>query len=346
MAAETMRALELKAYDGRLHLVEKTVPQPGPGEVLVRMAAAAVNPSDLKFTVGAYGLKKPLPVVPGFEGSGVVVAAGPGLRAKFMAAKKRVCCLAPETKDGTWAEYMVADARKCIPLQKNVTLEQGATMVVNPWTAMAHLDRARRGGHKAAVHTAAAGALGRMMLRLALRLGYPMVHVARFAGQVEELKGLGAEHVVSLEDPDLDERLKDLCGRLEATIAFDPIGGAMTGRVLAAMPKGSVAIVYGSLADEACAIRPEQFIYEGKRVEGFWMPRWVEKKTLLGRIRMALSAQKHLETEFQTRLRVRVGLEGAAEAVEAYKKDMDGGKVLILPNGESALDAPRDSASA
>jgi NADPH:quinone reductase-like Zn-dependent oxidoreductase len=327
-----MQALELGAYGGPLRLIERPVPSPGRGEVLVRIAAAAVNPSDLKFIRGAYGLRKPLPVVPGFEGSGTVVAAGGGLRARFMSGR-RVACLAPETKDGTWAEYMVAEAAKCIPLLKGVSLEQGATMVVNPWTATAHLERARKGGHKAAVHTAAAGALGRMVLRLALRQGFPMVHLARFAGQVEELKSLGAENVLSLEDPDLDVHLKDLCHRLEATIAFDPIGGEMTGRVLAAMPKGSVAVVYGSLADAACAIRPERFIYEGKRVEGFWLPRWVEKKSLLGRMRMAMGVQKHLATDFQTPVRVRVALDGAVEAIAQYERDPDAGKALIIPGG-------------
>ena len=336
MIPETMRALQIKAYDGQVDLVEKPVPHPGPGQALVRMAAAPVNPSDLKFTVGTYGLKKRLPVVPGFEGSGVVVAAGSGLRAKLVAGK-RVGCLAPEDGDGTWAEYMLADAKKCIPLQKNVSLVQGATMVVNPWTATAHLERARRGGHKAAVHTAAAGSLGRMMLRLAVRQGFPMVHVARFTAQVEELKGLGAEHVLSLEDPDFDAHLKDLCRRLEATTAFDPIGGEMTGRVLTAMPGGSVAVVYGSLAGAACAIRPERFIYEGKRVEGFWLPRWVETKSLLGRIRMAMGVQKFVDTDFQVRLQAHVGLDGAVEAIAAYKHDPDAGKVLLLPHGEAGL---------
>jgi NADPH:quinone reductase-like Zn-dependent oxidoreductase len=336
MIPETMRALQIAAYDGNLELVEKPVPRPGPGQALVRMAAAPVNPSDLKFMRGTYGLKKPPPVVPGFEGSGMVVATGSGLRAKMVSGKP-VCCLAPEDGDGTWAEYMLAEAAKCIPLQKGVSLEQGATMVVNPWTATAHLERARKGGHRAAVHTAAAGALGRMVLRLALRQGLPMVHVARYAGQVDELKGLGAEHVLSLEDEDFDEHLEELCRRLDATIAFDPIGGEMTGRVLAAMPKGSVAVVYGSLADAACAVRPERFIYERKRVEGFWLPRWVERKSLLGRIRMAMGVQKHLDEEFEVRLQARVGLEGAAEAIEVYKKDMDAGKVLLLPHGEEGL---------
>ncbi len=165
MIPKTMKALQIKAYDGRLDLVNVPVPQPGPGQVLVQIAAAPVNPSDLKFIEGLYGVRKPLPVVAGFEGSGTAVAAGPGLMGRFLMGK-RVSCMATATGGGSWAEFMVADARRCIPLKKHISLEQGAMMVVNPWTAWALLDTARRGGHRAAIHGAAASALGRMLVGL------------------------------------------------------------------------------------------------------------------------------------------------------------------------------------
>jgi NADPH2:quinone reductase len=118
-----------------------------------------------------------------------------------------------------------------------------------------------------------------------------------------------------------------------ATVAFDPVAGAMTGRALAAMPEGSTAIVYGSLSDEAVSVRPEQFIYHAKRVEGFWLSKWVARKGFLGRARMALGLQKRLATDFQTEVRARVPLEEAAVAIEDYKREMTGGKVLIMPGG-------------
>jgi NADPH:quinone reductase-like Zn-dependent oxidoreductase len=330
MIPKTMRAMELAAYDGRLRVVEREVPQPGPGQVLVKIAAAPVNPSDLKFIVGAYGLKKPLPVVPGIEGSGTVVAAGPGLMGRFSMGK-RVGCMASETGDGTWAEFMATEARRCIPLRKGVTLEQGAMMVVNPWTAWALLDVARRGGHRAAVHTAAASALGRMLLRLGLRENFPIIHVVRRRQQEDLLRRMGASLVLNSSAPDFDARLKESCEMHGATVALDPVAGEMTGRVLAAMPEGSTAIVYGSLSDGAVTVRPEQFIYEGKRVEGFWLSKWVARKGFLGRARMALSLQKRLATDFQTEVRARVPLERAAEAIQQYQREMTGGKVLIIP---------------
>ncbi|MCX5654776.1 MAG: zinc-binding dehydrogenase, partial [Planctomycetota bacterium] len=134
---------------------------------------------------------------------------------------------------------------------------------------------------------------------------------------------------------DFDAHLKDLCTTLDATIAFDPVAGEMTGRLLAAMPKGSVAVVYGSLSDAACSIRPERFIYERKRVEGFWLGVWAEKIGLLGRMRVAMGLQKFLATDLQTEVRARVTLEQVPEAIETYKHDMTGGKVLILPDGDT-----------
>ena len=167
----TMRAIELRSFERTpesLVVVEKPVPRAGKGQVLVKMAAAPINPSDLAFLRGLYGLKKSLPVVPGLEGSGVVVAAGGGLRARVLMGR-RVACSAPPGGDGTWAEYMVTSAAVCFPLGKKVSLEQGAMSLVNPLTAWALMDLARRGGHRAVVQTAAASALGRMILRLAQR---------------------------------------------------------------------------------------------------------------------------------------------------------------------------------
>jgi NADPH:quinone reductase len=339
MLPTTMKALQIKAYGGPLERVDVPVPQPGPGQVLVKIAASPINPSDLKFIEGAYGVKKPLPVVAGFEGSGVVVATGGGLLGKFLMGK-RVGCMATATGGGTWAEYMVADARRTIPLKKFVSLEQGAMMVVNPWTAWALLDTARRGGHRAAVHTVASSALGLMLFRLAYRHHYPMIHVVRREEQIDRLMALeprvgelGCQRFLVSADKNFDEALRKLCSEMEATIALEPIAGEMTGRVLRAMPQGSVALVYGSLSGQPCTVDPAELIYEGKRVEGFWVPQWVAKRSLLGRLRMATGVQKLLATDLATEVRARVPLAGALEALEAYKHDMTGGKVLLMPGG-------------
>src|SRR5215470_19279634 len=202
---DTMRAVQLKDYEGKpasLTVAEVPVPRPGPGEVLVRVAASPVNPSDLMFITGNYGFKKPLPATPGFEGSGTVVETGSGMMARFMKGR-RVACAAADAKNtgGMWAEYIVTSANFCVPLRKQVDFEQGATMLVNPLTAWALVDEARRGGHRAAVQTAAASALGRMLVRLGQKFSLPVINVVRRQEQADLLRGMGAEHVLNSADP-------------------------------------------------------------------------------------------------------------------------------------------------
>src|SRR5262245_26443303 len=139
-----MRAIELRDYDGRvesLAVVEKPVPVPGPGQVLVRIAAAPINPSDLMLLGGHYGCKKELPAVRGFEASGEVVAAGSGIIAKMLVGRRVACAAAsPGLRDGTWAEYVVTGARMAMPLGRDVDIEQAAMLLVNPLTAWALVD--------------------------------------------------------------------------------------------------------------------------------------------------------------------------------------------------------------
>jgi len=172
----TMRALELRSYEEgerSLAVVERPVPAPGPGQVLIEMAAAPVNPSDLMFLRGLYGQRKRLPVVAGFEGAGRVVAAGPGVWPRYLAGKP-VACAAPFDGDGTWAEYMLAPASQVIPLTRGTDLELAASMIVNPFSAWALMERAAQLKAGAVVQTAAASALGRMVVRLAARRsGHP-----------------------------------------------------------------------------------------------------------------------------------------------------------------------------
>src|SRR5260370_10669905 len=161
----TMRAVQLRAYDGApesVGVVEMPVPRPGPGQVLVRVYASPVHPSDYFFLHGFYSFKKPLPAVPGFEGTGTVVEAGAGLLPRLLKGKRVACSAAAAgIAGGMWAEYVATSAQLCVPLRKSVTLEQGATMLVNPLTAWALMEEARRGGHRAVVQPGAASALGR-----------------------------------------------------------------------------------------------------------------------------------------------------------------------------------------
>ena len=198
---DTMQAVVLHAYDGApdsLRVETRPVPRPQRGQVLVKMTAAPINPSDLMFLKGLYGVRKPLPVVPGWEGAGRVVATGDDWLSRLLLGK-RVACGAPNQHDGTWAEYMLTASARCVPLIDSIDDEAGAMLIVNPLTAWALMDTARRGGHRAFVQTAAASALGRMLLRLSLHFGVEGVHIVRREEQAELLRSLGARHVLNSE---------------------------------------------------------------------------------------------------------------------------------------------------
>lgn len=327
----TMRALELSTYDGleALKVVDKPLPEVGPGQVLVEVAAAPVNPSDLMFIRGQYGFTKPLPTIPGFEASGRVVA-GSGAYPRWLIGK-RVACGVQREGDGTWAEYVLADARTCLPLLPRVSFEQGATLLVNPFTAWALIDRAKRERHRAVVQTAAASALGQMVLRLAQRQGLRMIHIVRRDEQVAYLKALGAEVVLNSSEPDFDAVLKEACTNLNATLAFDAVAGPMPGRLLAALPRGGKVVVYGALAEQAVTVSPEQFIFRKGQVEGFWLSDYLGGLGLPGILRRAVEVQRALATDLQVEVRAQVGLEEAVEHIRRYEAQMTGGKLLLTP---------------
>jgi NADPH2:quinone reductase len=334
---ETMRAVELRDYEGgadALAVVERPMPRPGAGQVLVRIAASPINPSDLSFLRGAYGIRKKLPVVPGFEASGEVVASGGGVWANHIVGR-RVACAAPASGDGTWAEYMVADATHCIPLMKSTDTEHAATMIVNPFTAWALLRIAEESGARAVVQTAAASALGQMVIRLASSRGVEVVNVVRRREQVELLKTAGAREVFDSSEEGFDERLAEACKRVRATVAFDAVAGNLTGRVLHAMPSGSECVVYGGLSMEGCLLDPRSLIFERKRVRGFWLSDWMRTAGALKMFSASRSVQKLLKDECKTEIRARLPLEQAAEGVRLYEREMTGGKILFVPGMKS-----------
>jgi NADPH:quinone reductase len=330
-----MRAVQLHSYEGKpqdLTVAHVPLPRPGPGEVLVKVFASPVNPSDLMFITGNYGFKKPLPAIPGFEGSGTVVEVGSGMMARFMKGR-RVACAAADAKatGGMWAEYIVTSAQFCVPLGKNVEMEHGATMLVNPLTAWALVDEARKGGHRAAVQTAAASALGRMIIRLGQKFGLPVVNVVRRPEQVELLRAMGAEHVLNSSDSGFDAELGKVCHKLGASISFEAVAGEMSGRVLAAQPQRSRMLVYGGLSLKAVEVDPGSLIFEEKHVEGFWLSGWLRGRNLLSQLRVARQVQQLLAGDLKTEIRARLPFEKAGEGLTQYAADMTAGKVLLVP---------------
>lgn len=326
------QSLDLQEAIGALRIVSKPVPVPGPGQVLVRIEAAPCNPSDLVTLQGRYAVRKSLPAVPGWEGAGTVVESGGGLLGHFLAGR-RVACGGQGDGDGTWAEYFVTEASMCVPLNSRLAWDQGSMLIVNPLTALGLFHKVVRGRHRAAVVTAGASQLGRMLVRLAASRGVPIILVVRRQEQVALLEKPGVTVVLDENSQDFTESLQREAKRLNATIAMDAVAGNASGRLLKAMPTGAELVVYGMLSNEACgSIDPHDLIFEGKRVSGFWLTPWLMNMGFLERLRIVGKAQKliadgTLDSTIHRRLRLVEVQEGLME----YSRRMSDGKVLICP---------------
>ena len=324
---DTMRALVLHGPGAPLSLEEVPRPRPGVGEVLVRVAASPINPSDLAMLNGEYGLRWPYPLIPGLEGSGVVVGAGSGLMGRFVMDKP--VALVGETQ-GLWAEYVVVPSSRVLPLPKEMPLGVGASSFVNPLTAMALVSEVRRAGQWCAISTAAGGALGAMIRRRAKEKGVKIINIVRRPAQVEALKAEGARYVLDETAEDFDAALKEMCKALRCKMAFDAVGGQLTFRIGQALRSGGQILVYGGLSGEPARLHPGTMIFKGLCVKGFWLSQWLTRKSVPQMLLMTREVTKCLQAGFaQTDVAREVPLELAAGAPADYERNMSGGKILI-----------------
>lgn len=302
-------------------------PQPKRGEVLVRMLASPINPSDLMYVQGTYGLKPSFPATPGFEGVGVVEATGGGVLG-WLRKGKRVAVI--NDRIGNWAEYTVTSARQVIPVPDDLTDEQAATFFVNPATALAMTQDVLKVTKGAwLLQSAAGGELGKMVIRLGYKLAFRTINVVRRREQVEELKKLGADHVIVESDGPIPEQVRKLVPD-GVRYAIDPVGGETGSQIIAALAHGGRCLLYGSLSDQPVSAHPRYFIGNDIRVEGFWLGAWAKKQrvlTMLGLFRRvrALMAEGILQTQFAATY----PLEEVNKAVEHAAAPGKGGKVLL-----------------
>jgi NADPH:quinone reductase-like Zn-dependent oxidoreductase len=248
-----------------LQLEERPVTPPGRGEVVVRVEAAPINPSDLVTMLGpadpaqarfegrpdrpvvvaqlspkaaqAQAGRISLPLAVGLEGAGTVVAAGPGAEGLLGRAVG-----AFSLARGFFAQYITVPAQACVPLPDGVTAAEGAALFVNPLTVLAMLETLRLEGRTGLVHTAAASNLGQMLVQVCREDRVPLVNVVRRPEQVELLRRLGAEHVCDSSAPSFRQDLVEALKATRATVAFDALGGGRTGsHILAAIETAALS---------------------------------------------------------------------------------------------------------
>lgn len=260
-----LRSLIKKSGELELSLVQVPTPEPGPGDIVVRLEATPINPSDLGLLIGAADVSQakasgdadspvitaPVPerglvaMAPrldesmpvGNEGAGTVVAAGSSPEAQALLGKT-VAILG----GAMYAEYRVVPAASALVLPEGASAADGASCFVNPLTALGMTETMRREGHTALVHTAAASNLGQMLNKICLKDGIDLVNIVRSAEQAKILKDIGAKHVVDSTSPNFMPELIAALTETGATIAFDAIGGGkLAGQILTAMEAAAVA---------------------------------------------------------------------------------------------------------
>lgn len=327
---EIMLAVLLREDDGRLSARHVPLPRPKAGEVLIKMASAPINPSDLAHIRNVTEHADRLTFIPGIEGSGRVVAHGSGLLPGLWQGK-RVACNSFSDKSGTWAEYMVTPASRCIPLPEEVSDEQGSMLLVNPMTAVAFFDMARREGHKAFINTAAASSLGRMVEIISKKSRIPVIHIVRNLKQKTSLLNLGAEYVLNTADKNFPKDLQALAKTLNATLAFDAVGGKLTRQILLAVPPGSSVVVYGNLSGEQPEIDHRSLVTDNKKVTGFFLGNSLKDTGAVATIRNILRVRNLFKNDLTIPVQGRFPLEEAQEALDSYLGNMSAGKVLLVP---------------
>jgi NADPH2:quinone reductase len=268
MTTDSRRGLQLRSTvkkDGHLELSLAEVPiaEPKADEVVVRVEASPMNPSDLGLLFGGADMSaakasgtadrpvvtapiapemmravagrvdQPMPV--GNEGAGVVVGAGSSPAARALIGK-----VVAIRGGAMYAQYRVIKAASCLVLPEGTTPAEGASCFVNPLTALGMVETMRREGHKALVHTAAASNLGQMLVRLSNEDGIGLVNVVRKSEQVTLLHGIGAKYVCNTSAPTFMDDLTGALVETGATIAFDAIGGGkQAGQILTSMERAA-----------------------------------------------------------------------------------------------------------
>ncbi|MES2441548.1 MAG: zinc-binding dehydrogenase [Pseudomonadota bacterium] len=374
MSDDALTGLELRSKitggELQLSLDEVSIAAPGPDEVVVQVQAAPINPSDLWLLLGPADLtamqtggtaERPTltaPIAParlamvtarldesmavGNEGAGLVVRAGENAQALL---GKTVGMIG----GAMYTQYRKLGAREVMPLPEGATAADGASMFVNPLTALAMVETMRREGHKALVHTAAASNLGQMLNRICLADGVPLVNIVRSAEQAEILRKIGATTIIDSSSANFRAELTDAVAETGATLAFDAIGGGKLANTIlhameAAANRGATAYsrygsatfkqvyIYGSLDVSPTELDRGYGLAWG--VSGFLLTPFLMKIGWDEGMKLRERVARELTTTFASHYSATISLAEALkpEVVAAYAKKATGEKYLIDPS--------------
>lgn len=369
----TMHTLIKPEGELEVSLVRLPMPDPAPHEVLVKVQATPINPSDLGLLFGAADMstarsieRDGLPVVTadvpaagmramtgrigealaiGNEGCGIVVKAGSSPEAQALMGKT-VAMIGGDI----YAEYRCLPAQMCMALPDGTAPEDGASCFVNPLTSLAFAETMKMEGHSALVHAAAASNLGQMLVKICAMDGIPLVNIVRSDAQVAILKSIGATHIVNTSDDNFIDKLTEALIDTGATIGFDPIGGGkLAGQILGCMEVAAVkrmktysrygsdtfkqVYIYGAL-DLGPTILNRSFGLTWS-LSGFLLTPFLQKAGMEVNMRLRKRIVNELTTTFKSNYSHTISLTEALslDVIEAYNAKRTGEKYLIRPAG-------------
>lgn len=306
-----------------LQLKEVPKPTPAAGEVLIKVMASPVNPSDVMFVQGLYGIRPQLPSGAGFEGCGIVEAVGEGVS---LPVGSRVAF----TTIGAWSEYAVASAKAVFPLPPTMPFEVGAQIFVNPFTAWAMLHESGLQAGQWLILTAGGSTFAQLVVQMAARQGIKVICTVRRDNQIEQLTALGAAAVINTEKEFLPKRVKELTGGAMADCCFDATGGEVSALALSSLKQRGKMLVYGMLSLKETPVNNGLLIFKGLTIQGFWLTEWLSSASREVRQK---AAQEIIAMLHDGTLKVQIAatypLTDAVRAITDSEKEGRTGKILI-----------------
>ena len=327
-----MRAIRFKEYgDPEKVLSLENIPEPEitPGQILVRLKARSINPSDVFTIRGEYGVKPKLPASPGNEGAGVIEKVGSAVT-NFKPGDRVTLYLGASGSRGTWLEYIAVDPENVMKTPDGLSDEQAATSWVNYLTAWVlsfeELDLKR--GDSVLV-TALASHLGMAMLQLAKIVGFEVIGTVRREEQKQELLDMGAKAVIATDTENLSRKIFRISGGKGIASAIDCVGGKVGTEVLKCLSPRGVSIVYGYMSEEPIQI-DGRIIFSEAQVRGFWLARWLNRASAEHQKAIMERIVKHFVSgEFNSVIDSRFDLADYAAMIKKATSPGRKGKIVI-----------------
>lgn len=244
---------------------DRPIPQPGPGQVRLKVILSPVHNHDLSTVRGQYGYRPELPAIGGSEAVGIIDAVGEGLDAGMVGRRVAVGGI-----HGSWAEYVLASATGLVPVPDTIPDESAAQLVAMPFSAITLLDHLDVSSGDWIIQNAANGAVGRMLSRLAGARGVNCVSLVRRADGVAELQASGIANAVSTAENGWQDRVREITAGAAIRVGVDSVGGTASGDLAALIGDGGQMVVFGSMTAQPVVIPPGEFIFRNLTLRGFW----------------------------------------------------------------------------